>query len=134
MGPGTLAPATPLLVRADQNIDEALATLSVLLWNYPDTVTGTWISESQTVQWAWKGHLDTYTGPLRPGHDPAAQHDLSDLPDGYLPLGIGREVGDAVQEALGQVVPLLEWRGIILITGPLSNEARVLARSLRPQT
>lgn len=122
--------ATPVVLRADQDVAEALAVLTMYLWAYPDTVVGTYRADTQSVVWAWAGTGEPYSGPARPGVSPAAPAPLSTLPDGYIPLGVDPGVGDAVQRALGETLDLRRWRDVTLVTGPQATVCVLLARSL----
>ena len=128
-GQGTVG-TTPVVLRADQDVAEALAVLTMYLWAYPDTVEGTYRSDTQTVVWAWASTGEPYSGPARPGISSASAVALSNLPDGYIPLGVAPGVGDAVQRALGEALDLRRWRDVTLVTGPQATVCVLLARSL----
>ena len=121
---------TPVSLRASQDVVEALATLKMHLWVYPDTVDGVYLAETQTVRWTWSGTVEPYSGPARPGVDVGAQAGLASLPDGYTPLGVSPWVGDAVQRALGETLDLRTWRDVTLVAGTQTSVCVLLARSL----
>ena len=127
-GQGTVG-ATPVVLRADQDVAEALAVLTMYLWKYPDTVEGTYRTDTQSVVWAWAGTGEPYSGPARPGVSPSSPAPLSLLPAGYLPLGVALGVGDDVQRALGETLDLRTWRDVTLVTGPQATVCVLLARS-----
>jgi hypothetical protein len=120
---------TPVRMRASQDTSEALATLKMHLWAYPDTVDGLYLSENQTVMWTWAGTVEPYSGPARSGVDVGAVASLASIPDGFVPLGTGN-IGDDVQRALGDVLELRTWRDVALVSGPQASVCILLARSL----
>lgn len=120
-------PPTPVVLRADQDVAEAVATLKMHLFAYPDTVDGAYLSDR--VEWMWRVSAEPYDGPLRAGVDAGAKAFLAALPDGAVPIGVGADVGAKVQKALGEVLELKSWRDVILVMGPQASVCVLLARS-----
>lgn len=121
-------PPTPVVLRADQDVTEAVATLRMHLFEYPDTVDGAYLSDR--VEWMWRASAEPYDGPVRPGVQADVQAVLTALPSGYVPIGVGAEVGANVQKALGEALELKTWRDVVLVKGPQASVCVLLARSL----
>lgn len=121
-------PPTPVILRADQDVSEAVATLKMHLFEFPDTVDGAYLSDR--VEWMWKVSAEPYDGPVRVGAQAGAKAVLTELPDGAVPIGVGSVVVDGVQRALGEALELKTWRDVVLVTGPQAPMCVLLARSL----
>lgn len=122
-----LVPPTPVVLRADQDVAEAVMTLKMHLFEYPDTVDGAYLSDR--VDWMWRASAEPYDGPLRAGAQPGMQAVLAALPDGAVPVGVGAEVGAKVQQALGEALELHTWRDVVVVMGPQASVCVLLARS-----
>jgi len=121
-------PPTPVVIRADQDVAEAVATLKMHLFEYPDTVDGAYLSDR--VEWMWRASAEPYDGPVRTGAQAGAQAVLAALPNGAVPIGVGADVGAKVQQALGEALQLKTWRDVVLVMGPQASVCVLLARSL----